>query len=112
MIPNKGGKKAKVEEGYKRDTMSDDNEAGPPDETQISMCDLTPKIPAVAQEEFGQPPSSNISTATYTTPVGTCERGDITPDFRLDSEPSLQEQIDLSCSAANNAGILGDHFAK
>jgi hypothetical protein len=50
-MPPKGRKKAKAEEGYKSDSMTDDVQAGQADAAQISMHALTPKIPAVAQEQ-------------------------------------------------------------
>jgi hypothetical protein len=71
-------------------------EAGQSDEVQISMHALTPKIPEVAQEQSGPPLFAENFTAAFTTPAVVRDRGDISPDFRLDNEPSLPEQFELA----------------
>jgi hypothetical protein len=75
--------------------MTDDVQAGQADAAQISMHALTPKMPAVAQEQFGQE-VADISAAAFTTPAVLHDRGGISPDFRLDNEPSLMQQFDLA----------------
>jgi hypothetical protein len=95
-MPPKGIKKAKSEEGYKSDSMSDDVQAGQTDAAQISMHVLTPKIPVVAQEQSEQPLLADNFTTAFTTPAVGRDKGDISPDFRLDNEPNLLEQFELA----------------
>ena len=55
------------------------------------LRDLTPKITEFPQGKLGPPASS--------------ERGNITPDFRLDNVPRLQEQIDRAIQEHRYADI-------
>ena len=60
-------------------------------ERHTILRDLTPKIPEFPQGKLGPPASS--------------EKGNITPDFRLDNVPRLQEQIDRSIQEHRHADI-------
>jgi hypothetical protein len=60
------------------------------------MHALTPKIPAVAQEQSEQPLLADNFTAAFTTSTVGCDKGSISTDFRLDNEPNLLEQFELA----------------
>ena len=90
-MSTKGGKKAKGE-GDRSENISEDDGVGQAADASPIRHDLTPTMPAFAQGERSPPAVSDSFGASFTTRV----EGNIPPDFRLDNELSLPEQLALA----------------
>ena len=97
-MPTKGGKKAKGEGNTsdRSENISEDDGVGQAADAPPIRHDLTPTMPAFAQGERSPPAVSDNFGAAFITSGAARAEGNISPDFRLDNELSLPEQLALA----------------
>ena len=97
-MPAKGGKKAKREGNTsdRSENISEDDVVGQEEDAPPIRHDLTPTMPVFTQGERSPPAVSDNFGTAFTTPGASRAEGNIPPDFRLDNELSLPEQLALS----------------
>ena len=102
-MPAKGAKRAKAKgEGNASDiseNISEDDSAGQALDTLATRSEVTPSMHAGEQDDGRPQPSSDIFTATFSTPSVVRQERNISPDFRFDNESTLLEQYDLALHA-------------
>jgi len=97
-MPTKGGKKAKGEGNTsdRIENISEDDVVGQAADAPPIRHDLTPTMPAFAQGERSPPAVPDNFGAAFITSGAARAEGNIAPDFRLDNELSLSEQLALA----------------